>query len=254
MRRWLLPMEPGRDPVLEGTAAFARDKGVKLAVEACGGQLVHLTSTMLRLIEATDADVVGANLDPSHLMWMGADIPTVIRTLGDAILHVHAKDIRNWVSARDGLLDTVPITESDSRAWNYVTLGLGHPDGATFWADFVSNLRAVGYDGGLNIEHEDALVNSLEGGLIARRPPRRDLPAVSVLPDLWWRYREHAGDCCPNHRAVLARRNLMEQARFQKHRQRAELIDAPLQSPTDVFRAETAAARCGVRSCPDRQG
>ena len=30
-------------------------------------------------------DVVGANLDPSHLMWMGADISTVIRTLGDAI-------------------------------------------------------------------------------------------------------------------------------------------------------------------------
>ena len=152
-------------PYWKELAAFARDKGVKLAVEACGGQLVHSTSTMLRLIEATGADVVGANLDPSHLMWMGADIPTVIRTLGDAIFHVHAKDIRinNWISARDGLLDTVPITEPGSRAWNYVTLGLGHPDGATFWADFVYNLRAVGYDGTLNIEHEDALVNSVEG-------------------------------------------------------------------------------------------
>ena len=30
-------------------------------------------------------------------------------------------------------------------------------------ADFVYQLRAVGYDGTLNIEHEDALVNSLEG-------------------------------------------------------------------------------------------
>jgi sugar phosphate isomerase/epimerase len=110
-------------------------------------------------------DVVGANLDPSHLMWMGADIPTVIRTLGEAIFHVHAKDIRvnDWISARDGLLDTVPITEPGARAWNYVTLGLGHPGGATFWADFVYNLRAAGYDGTLNIEHEDALVNSVEG-------------------------------------------------------------------------------------------
>ena len=61
------------------------------------------------------------------------------------------------------LLDTVPITEPGSRAWNYVTLGLGHPGGATFWADFVYNLRAAGYDGTLNIEHEDALVNSVEG-------------------------------------------------------------------------------------------
>jgi sugar phosphate isomerase/epimerase len=152
-------------PYWKELAAFARDKGVKLAVEACGGQLVHNTSTMLRLIEATDSDVVGANLDPSHLMWMGADIPTVIRTLGTAIFHVHAKDIRvnDWIAARDGLLDTGPITEPGSRAWNYVTLGLGHPQGATFWADFVYNLRAVGYDGTLNIEHEDALVNSIEG-------------------------------------------------------------------------------------------
>src|SRR6478736_4764418 len=123
------------------------------------------TSTMLRLIEATGGDVVGANLDPSHLMWMGADIPTVIRTLGEAIFHVHAKDIRinDWISSRDGLLDTVPITEPAARAWNYVTLGLGHPGGATFWADFVYNLRGAGYDGTLNIEHEDALVNSVEG-------------------------------------------------------------------------------------------
>lgn len=152
-------------PYWKELAAFARDRGVRLAVEACGGQLVQSTSTMLRLIEATGGDVVGANLDPSHLMWMGADIPTVIRSLGEAIFHVHAKDIRinDWVSTRDGLLDTVPITQPGSRAWNYVTLGLGHPGGAAFWADFVYNLRAVGYDGTLNIEHEDALVNSVEG-------------------------------------------------------------------------------------------
>jgi sugar phosphate isomerase/epimerase len=58
---------------------------------------------MLRLIEATGGDVVGANLDPSHLMWMGAHIPTVIRTLGEVIFHVHAKDIRinDWVATRD---------------------------------------------------------------------------------------------------------------------------------------------------------
>jgi sugar phosphate isomerase/epimerase len=152
-------------PYWKSLAAFAGDKGVKLAVESCGGQLVHTTSTMLRLIEATGGDVVGANLDPSHLMWMGADIPSVIRAYGDKIYHVHAKDIRinGWVAGPDGLLDTVALTQPGSRAWNYVTLGLGHPDGAAFWADFVYNLRAAGYDGTLNIEHEDSLVNSIEG-------------------------------------------------------------------------------------------
>jgi sugar phosphate isomerase/epimerase len=152
-------------PYWKDLAAFARDKGVRLAIEACGGQLVYNVSTMLRLIDAVGDDVVGANLDPSHLMWMGADIPTVIHGLGSAIFHVHAKDIRIQRSQanRDGLLDTLPITQANERAWNYVTLGLGHPAGATFWADFVYNLRAVGYDGTLNIEHEDTLLNSVEG-------------------------------------------------------------------------------------------
>ena len=67
-------------------AAFARDKGVRLAIEACGSQLVYNVSTLLRLIDAAGDDVVGANLDPSHLMWMGADIPTVIRALGSVDL------------------------------------------------------------------------------------------------------------------------------------------------------------------------
>ena len=44
--------------VLEGTCGIRTRQGGKAGVEACGGQLVHSTSTMLRLIEATDADVV----------------------------------------------------------------------------------------------------------------------------------------------------------------------------------------------------
>jgi|SRR6478752_2306969 sugar phosphate isomerase/epimerase len=71
-------------PYWKQLAAFARDRGVRLAIEACGGQLVYNVTTMLRLIDAVGDDVVGANLDPSHLMWMGADIPTVIQTLGRA--------------------------------------------------------------------------------------------------------------------------------------------------------------------------
>jgi sugar phosphate isomerase/epimerase len=152
-------------PYWKDLAAFARDRGVRLAVEACFSQLVYNSSTMLRLIEQAGSDVVGANLDPSHLMAMGADIPTVIHTLGESIIHVHAKDARisSTNTARNGLLDTHPMARADARAWNYVTLGLGQPDGETYWANFVYNLRAVGYDGTLNIEHEDVLVNSAEG-------------------------------------------------------------------------------------------
>jgi sugar phosphate isomerase/epimerase len=171
-------------PYWKQLAEFARDRGVRLAIEACGGQLVYNVTTMLRLIDAVGDDVVGANLDPSHLMWMGADIPTVIHTLGRAIFHVHAKDIKvqRPQANRDGLLDTLPITQADQRAWNYVTLGLGHPAGATFWADFVYALRGVGYDGTLNIEHEDTLVNSIEG---VRRAATLLKQVVLVEPADW---------------------------------------------------------------------
>jgi sugar phosphate isomerase/epimerase len=170
-------------PYWKELAAFARDRGVRLAVEACFNQLVYNSSTMLRLIESAGEDVVGANLDPSHLMGMGADIPTVIRTLGESIFHVHAKDTRinTVVTARDGLLTTDPMEKANVRAWNYVTLGLGHPAGETFWADFVYTLRSVGYDGTMNIEHEDVLVNSVEGVTRAAQILRR--VALLEAPD-----------------------------------------------------------------------
>jgi hypothetical protein len=57
-------------PYWRELTTFARHHGVELAVEACGGQLVHTVSGLHRLIDATDAEVVGANVDPSHLMWM----------------------------------------------------------------------------------------------------------------------------------------------------------------------------------------
>jgi sugar phosphate isomerase/epimerase len=170
-------------PYWRDLTAFARDHGVKLAVEACGGQLVHTVSGLHRLIDATDSEVVGANLDPSHLMWMGADIPTVIGSLAGSIFHVHAKDVRvnRAVAGRDGLLDPTPIDRARDRAWNYVTLGLGHPQGEAFWADFVYQLRTAGYDGVLSIEHEDTLVSAREG--VARAAALLRRVALVDAPD-----------------------------------------------------------------------
>lgn len=152
-------------PYWEELAGFARKHSVRLAVEMHGRQLVFNVATLKRLQEITGDDVVGANLDPSHLMWMGADILAVIRALGPSIFHVHAKDARieRANAGINGILDTLPPAKTADRSWNYVTLGLGHPGGAAFWADFVYTLRSVGYDGPLNIEHEDVIVNSGEG-------------------------------------------------------------------------------------------
>ncbi len=62
---------------------------------------------MLRIREAV-GDVLGANFDPSHLIWQGIEPVAAIRKLGDAIYHVHAKDTKldKYNIAADGVLDT----------------------------------------------------------------------------------------------------------------------------------------------------
>ncbi|KAA9394292.1 sugar phosphate isomerase/epimerase [Kocuria coralli] len=164
-------------------AEFARRHDVRLAVEMHGRQLVFNVATLKRLRDMAGDDVVGANLDPSHLMWMGADILEVIRALGSSIFHVHAKDVRidRRNAGINGVLDTLPPADAAERSWNFVTLGLGHPGGASFWADFVYTLRSVGYEGPLNIEHEDVLLSSAEG--VRRSAELLRSVAISEAPD-----------------------------------------------------------------------
>lgn len=152
-------------PYWHDLAAFARRVGVRLAVEMHGRQLVHNPASFRRLQQEVGADVVGANLDPSHLMWQGCDVLAVVEELGDSIAHVHAKDVRieRRRTALDGLLDPLPPDAARERTWNYVTLGQGHPGGPVFWRDFVYALRAAGYSGPLSIEHEDMIVGGEEG-------------------------------------------------------------------------------------------
>jgi len=87
---------------------------------------------------------------------MGADPIAAIAALHGAIHHVHAKDTRiENRSAVASRLETIPNQRTDERAWNYVAVGTGHPDGVAFWSRFVDALRAAGYDGPLSIENED---------------------------------------------------------------------------------------------------
>jgi sugar phosphate isomerase/epimerase len=127
-----------------------------------GAQVVYSVPTLLRLRDAV-GPVVGANYDPSHLMWMGADPLAGIEALGDAIYHVHAKDTRleSRRLALTSRLETAPHSEIHARSWNYVTLGYGQDE--AFWRVFCLELRRVGYDDVLSIEHEDELMTPIEG-------------------------------------------------------------------------------------------
>jgi sugar phosphate isomerase/epimerase len=144
-------------------ATFAQQHGVKkLAVELHGNQLVYNVPTLLRLRKEI-GPIVGANLDPSHLMWMGANPLAAIDALGPAILHTHAKDtfVNKPVAALTSRLENGSLMDIPGRAWSYITLGYGN--GQQFWKDFCYRLRMVGYDGWLSIEHEDVMLSREEG-------------------------------------------------------------------------------------------
>ena len=148
--QWSVAVDYWGDVVTE-----ADRRGVKIAIEMHANQLVYSVPSLLRL-RAAVSDTIGANLDPSHLLWMGADPLAAVEALHSAIHHVHAKDTRieNQVAV-SSRLETLPNEQVDQRAWNYVAVGAGHPDGTRFWARFISALAATGYDGALSIENED---------------------------------------------------------------------------------------------------
>ena len=134
----------------------------KLCLELHGQQNVYNVATLFRLRDAV-GPVVGANFDPSHLFWMGADPLAATRVLAPAIYHVHAKDTRidRANAPINSLIDTTPNDRLRDRSWSYVTLGYGHDQ--LWWREFCSLLRLVGYDDVLSIEHEDQALPPLEG-------------------------------------------------------------------------------------------
>jgi sugar phosphate isomerase/epimerase len=141
---------------------FAKDHGVKIAIEMHPGFVVYSPETLLKL-RAIAGSSVGCNYDPSHMFWQGIDPVEAIRILGDSIFHVHAKDTQLYPAnlSRAGVLDTKKYTDERHRAWIFRTVGYGHDQG--WWKEFISTLRMFGYDYVLSIEHEDSLLSPEEG-------------------------------------------------------------------------------------------
>jgi sugar phosphate isomerase/epimerase len=143
--------------------ALAQSCGVeRIALELHGNQVVYNVPSLMKLRSAV-GPIVGANLDPSHLFWMGADPLIAAEALGDAVYHVHAKDtfLNAPKQATTSLLENASLMDIPARSWSYITLGFGH--GEEWWRQFCYRLKMACYDGWLSIEHEDVLLNSLEG-------------------------------------------------------------------------------------------
>ncbi|MCG8708213.1 TIM barrel protein [Brenneria sp. 4F2] len=147
----------------QGLAQSARECGVKLCIELHSQQLVYNLPSFHRLREIT-GDIVGINLDPSHILWMGGDPIALIREAGKMIYHVHAKDtyIDRYNRATTSALDNRPMTMSRERSWSYVTLGYGQSE--AWWKEFCYTLAHFSNpDLTLSIEHEDMNLSCIEG-------------------------------------------------------------------------------------------
>jgi sugar phosphate isomerase/epimerase len=165
--------------------ALARANDVRVAIEMHPHNLVFSPVTLRKLVEETGATNVGAEMDPSHLMWQGMDVVACIRYLGPLVFHAAAKDamITPGVGIR-GVLDTsfqrvpadapvkVPTgigfwcnTWPADPAWRFVAVGVGHD--VAYWAGFLTALAEVDPDIAVNIEHEDADYSRVDGLALA---------------------------------------------------------------------------------------
>jgi sugar phosphate isomerase/epimerase len=151
-------------PYWQAEGTFARAEGVQIAFEMHPGFVVYNPESLLRLRDAV-GPVVGANFDPSHLVWQGIDAVEAIKVIAaaGAMFHFHAKDtyLDRANVAQNGVLDTKPFSRFLERSWSFRTVGYGQTE--KVWRDIMSALRTVGYDYVVSIEHEDGLLGIDEG-------------------------------------------------------------------------------------------
>ena len=172
-------------PYWKETVAFAKAHGVdKIALELHPGFCVYNTDSLMKLRKAVGPEI-GANFDPSHLIWQGMDPVACIKKMGDAIFHFHAKDtkIDKYNTAVNGVLDTKSYGDVLKRSWVFRTVGYGND--YSYWKDMISALRMVGYDYAISIEHEDSLMSQNEG-LSKAVSFLKEVLVTESTGEAWW--------------------------------------------------------------------
>jgi len=98
----------------------------------------------------SDSPHVGLQYDPSHLVWQMMDPIQCARDFVDKIYDVHLKDTEIfWPVLRK--VGIQPL--NNQRWWRFRLPGFGLVD----WRAFFTVLMEAGYQGAMNIEHEDEL-------------------------------------------------------------------------------------------------
>lgn len=162
-------------PVHESLAPFkevfsplvdhAEKRGIRIAIENCpmhdfmtgtGDNIAYSPELWDEIFRLVPSDHLGLEFDPSHCIWLHIDYIAAIRQYGKKIFHVHAKDleIRRDIMSRVSILGSALTFQGHVMAHGWPrarTPGWGEVD----WPKFITALRDAGYQGNLDIEHED---------------------------------------------------------------------------------------------------
>jgi len=157
--------------VFKDLVGYAEEKGIQVVIENChmtGWQVKGVPGTISyspelwrEMFKRVPNKNFGLNYDPSHLHSMLIDYITPIKEFGDRIFHVHAKDTEVF----DDKLKTygifnkqLNVNQDDCGYWRYRMPGLGQVD----FKRLIKELKEIGYDGVVSIEHEDPLYDGSE--------------------------------------------------------------------------------------------
>ncbi len=165
----------------------AEERGLRIAIENCPmieRRTNHCTNLAFspeiweRMFELVPSPALGLEMDPSHLVWLGIDYIQAVRDFGERIYHAHAKDteVRRDVLARVGIYGQTlgEVSGFGLGWWRGRAPGWGEVD----WPAYISALIEVGYQGNLDIEHEEDLFDFSE--LVDYRP-QEEVPIVPAF-------------------------------------------------------------------------
>jgi sugar phosphate isomerase/epimerase len=135
--------------------------GVRFAFEVHPSEIAYDYWTAKRMLDAIgNRPAFGLNWDPSHMVWQQLDPVGFILDFADRIYHVHCKDSKVQTgNGRNGRLSSHLPWADPRRGWDFVSVGLGDVP----WQRCFRALNAIGYDGPLSVEWEDAGMDRLVG-------------------------------------------------------------------------------------------
>lgn len=176
-------------PYWKEFTSFAKQHGIEhIAIELHPGQMCYNPETIKRLRSEVGSDLIGVNLDFSHLLWQRMDPILVIRELEGMIFHMHAKDISfdKQKIRESGLIARRFFHKPTERPWNFRIIGYGHD--LVFWRNIFAELRRVGYEYVASIEFECEITSADFGCQMALRNLQACLLSDDVNSPLSWRH------------------------------------------------------------------